>query len=69
MIWRYSLEQGGLGIVFAESESEASKKVRDAYSAHSGGDKFTEEIAIKKIENGWFDDNPDVFEIDDEVMI
>ena len=65
MIWRYSLEQGGLGIVFAESESEASKKVRDAYSAHSGGDEFTEEITVSKIENGWFNDNPDVIEIDE----
>ena len=65
MIWKYSIEQGGLGIVFAESKADAQEKVRAAYNAHSGGDKFTEEITISEIENGWFYDHPDVFEIEE----
>lgn len=65
MIWKYSIEQGGTGIVFADNEIEAINKVRSAYGDHSSREGFTEEVIVKHIENGWFADHPDVIELED----
>ena len=63
MVWKYILEQGGVGIVLAENESEAINKVYLAYSDHNGNEPFGEEITVRPIENGWFLDHPDVIEV------
>ena len=60
--WYYLLEEGGAGIVKADSSEEAEQKVRDAYTKHSD-DPFTEEIKIYEIYQKPYDDAPDVMEI------
>lgn len=60
--WFYVLEEGGSGIVRAESSEEAERKVREAYTKHSA-DPFTEEIKIYEIYQKPYDDAPDVLEI------
>ena len=60
--WCYVLEEGGTGIVRAESSEEAERKVREAYTKH-GSDPFTEEITIYEIYQKPYDDAPDVLEI------
>lgn len=65
VIWTYQLEQGGFGIVFAESAMEAINKVSAAYNDHYGGGEFTESIKVEKLEGGYFSDHPDVIEVGD----
>ena len=60
--WYYVLEEGGAGIVRAESSEEAERKVREAYTKHCD-DPFTEEIKIYEIYQKPYDDAPDVLEI------
>lgn len=60
--WYYVLEEGGAGIVRAESSEEAERKVREAYTKHSDN-PFTEEIKIYEIYQKPYDDAPDVLEI------
>lgn len=65
VIWIYQLEQGGFGIVYAESAMEAINKVSAAYSDHYGSGEFTESIKVEKLEGGYFSDHPDVIEVGD----
>lgn len=60
--WCYILEEGGIGIVKAESSKEAEHKVREAYTKHTTN-PFTEEIKIYEIYQKPYDDAPDVLEI------
>lgn len=60
--WCYILEEGGIGIVRAESSEEAERKVREAYTKHTTS-PFTEEIKIYEIYQKPYDDAPDVLEI------
>lgn len=60
--WCYVLEEGGAGIVRAESSEKAKQKVREAYTKHSC-DPFTEKIEIYKIYQKPYDDVPDVLEL------
>lgn len=60
--WYYILEEGGCGIVKADSSEEAEQKVRDAYTKHSD-DLFTEEISIYEIYQKPYGDAPDIIEI------
>lgn len=62
-LFGYALEQGGVGIVKADSLSEAKQKVVDAYSRHSG-DEFTEEVTVFELAEP-FNDAPDVIEVCD----
>ena len=69
-LYAYRIEKLTVGIVMAESESEAREKVNAAYLKHN--DCFDSEIdfiELKKIveNDSWFSDNPDVIEIDDLV--
>lgn len=61
--WYYVLEEGGAGIVRANSSEEAERKVREAYTKHSGNDPFTENIGIYEIYQKPYDNAPDVLEI------
>ena len=61
--WCYILEEGGAGIVKAESSEEAERKVREAYTKHGYYNPFTEEIRIYEIYQKPYDDAPDVLEI------
>lgn len=63
MYYRYEIEQGGIGVVKANSKVEAKQKVIDAYTKHST-DGFTEEVYIHDIEQP-FEDAPDVIEVYD----
>ena len=67
-IWKYKLEHGGNGIVFAENESEAIERVVEAYTKHGGGEGgFSEDVTICPIDaNAWFADCPYVLEINFE---
>lgn len=60
--WFYKLEDGGAGIVKAETEEVAKEKIKDAYEKHSYSD-FSEEIEVFSIDQVPFDDAPDVIEI------
>lgn len=63
--YHYILEEGGCGIVAAESSEEAERKVREAYEKHSGDDGFSEAISIYEISQVPFPDATDVIEICD----
>ena len=63
----YTLEQGGVGIVMADSKEEAKEKVREAYEKHCDPE-FCENIKVyglSELKNRWFIDTPDVIEISD----
>lgn len=65
-LWCYTLEDGGTGIVIADSPEEAETKVRAAYSKHGGyenGNLDSVRISIWEIYQKHFDDAPDVLEI------
>lgn len=62
MYYRYEIEQGGLGVVWAQSKEDARQQVIEAYRKHSGEDGFTEEVKIFEIDQP-FDDAPDVIEL------
>ena len=65
MYWRYDIEQGGYGVVIADSIGEATTKVTKAYQNHSG-DEFTETVTITQLCQP-FDDAPDVIEVGDDL--
>lgn len=65
-LWYYTLEDGGTGIVIADSPEEAEEKVRAAYSKHGGyedGNLDSVKINIWEIYQKHFDDAPNVLEI------
>lgn len=65
-LWCYTLSDGGTGIVIADNEEEAEKKVRTAYSKHGGyeeGNLASVEVNVWEITQKPFDDAPDVLEI------
>lgn len=66
-LYAYRIEESIVGMVKAESESEAREKVKAAYLAHGFCDSETDIIELKKIaeNDSWFSDHPDVIEIDD----
>lgn len=63
--WIYIFDGDVYGIVKASTEKEAKQKVLKAYTEHGGyQSEITEDmIEIKKIDNHWFFDNPDVIEV------
>ena len=66
MLWTYTLSDGGIGIVIANSSEEAYEKVKDAYIKHGGyenGNLNGVEINIFELDQAPFADAPDVFEI------
>ena len=67
-LWKYALEQGGNGIVFADNEAEAIERVVEAYTKHGGCEGgFSEDVTVYPIDtNAWFADCPNVLEIDFE---
>ena len=66
-LYAYRIEELTVGIVMAESESEAREKVNAAYLDHGFYDQEEYIIELKKIveNDSWFSDHPDVIEIDD----
>lgn len=62
----YTLSDGGIGIVIADSPEEAEKKVHAAYSKHGGyenGYMASDIINVFELEQKPFEDAPDVLEI------
>ena len=64
--WVYRWEDGGIGIVKADSPAEAEQKVRDAYAKHGCGET-SEKIHVYANTMSYFQDAPDVLEIIAEV--
>ena len=60
--WYYEWEDGGKGIVKANSSEEAEHKVRESYKKH-GYENTSEEVYIYEIWQKPFEDSPDVIEI------
>lgn len=60
--WLYELDDGGKGIVKAETNEEALKKLKDAYKKHYSEDTMPD-FRISPIEGGYFEDTPDVIEL------
>lgn len=54
---------GGKGIVVADDEEEARKKVIDGYLKHGYSESELSELEVWKVEDKPFDDAPDVLEI------
>ena len=66
VIWTYQLQQGEIGIVYAESAMEAINKVSAAYNDHHyGSGEFTESIKVEKLEGGYCSDHLDVIAVGD----
>lgn len=61
--WYYVIEDGGRGIVKADSPEDAEIKVRNAYKKHGGLSEYTTVEIYGDI--CYFDDSPDVIEIGD----
>lgn len=62
----YTLSDGGIGIVIADSPEEAEKKVHAAYSKHGGyenGNMDGITINVFELDQKPFEDAPDVLEI------
>ena len=59
----YHISDGGVGIVKAETEEQAKDFVCNAYRKHNSGDYSRDEIYCEKIEDGYFDDSPEVIEL------
>ena len=57
----YQIGDGGCGIVKADNYEEALKNVEKAYSIH--GEKNIVVELHKIMEDGWFNDSPDIIEI------
>ena len=64
-IWVYRLEDGGHGLVEAESPEEAEDKVRQAYCKHGSISESTPIEIYDTFSGGscWFGDCPDVLEL------
>lgn len=60
--WYYEWEDGGKGIVKADSSEEAERKVRESYKKH-GYENTSEEVYIYEIWQKPFEDSLDVIEI------
>ena len=54
---------GGKGIVIADSEEEARRKVADAYLKHGYSESELTDLQVWKITEAWFEDAPDVLEV------
>ena len=54
---------GGKGIVIADNEENARKKVIEAYLKHGYSESELSELEVWKVEDGYFDDASDVLEI------
>ena len=54
---------GGKGIVIADNEEEARRKVTDAYLKHGYSESELEELQVWKVTDGFFNDSPDVLEV------
>ena len=64
-LYGYQIEDLAMGIVKANSEEEARRKVYEAYTKHNDCfDPYNDDVAIWKIdEDSWFSDSPDVLEV------
>ncbi len=64
-LYGYQIEDLAIGIVKANCEKEARRKVYEAYTKHNYCfDTWNDDVAIWKIDkDSWFKDNPDVLEI------
>ena len=63
-MWLYEFD-GAKGIVIAESEDEAKRKVNEAYRKHASGYCSFIEVYVKPVmgSGSWFSDSPDVVEV------
>lgn len=62
-VWVYTIENQARGIVIANSQEEATKKVIEAYEKHHDNiDENDVEVQIYYETWGWFEDAPDVLE-------
>lgn len=67
-LYAYRIEVLAVGIVKADSESDAREKVKAAYLKHNDCyDPERDFIELKEIteNDSWFSDNPDVVEVDE----
>lgn len=64
-LYGYQIEDLAIGIVKANNEEEARRKVYEAYSKHNDCfDPYNDDVAIWKIDDdSWFGDSPDVLEV------
>jgi hypothetical protein len=64
-IWRYSIEESYGGIVIANSEVAARKKIKEAYKKHRDPIENDNDLVVweaTKDDDGYFEDAPDVLE-------
>lgn len=62
-LYSYMTDDNVHGIVIAESEEDAYKKVKTAYLQHGYCESELYDLTIQNIKDGWFKDNPDILEI------
>lgn len=65
-LWSYTLEDGGTGLVIADTVEEAEEKVRAAYSKHGGYENGKCDVKIyiwDMFKDSFFPDFPDVLEV------
>lgn len=64
-LYGYQIEDLAMGVVKANNEEEARRKVYEAYIKHNDCfDPYNDDVAIWKIdEDSWFSDSPDVLEV------
>lgn len=66
-LFQYKLDDGGSGIVIAETMEDAEKKVIEAYKKHGGEDDYTPTVYLWEFMDGhYFEDCPDVLELPEE---
>ena len=54
---------GGKGIVIADNDEDARRKVIDAYLKHGYSESELTDLQVWKITEAWFEDAPDVLEV------
>ena len=54
---------GGKGIVIANNEEEAKRKVTDTYLKHGYSESELTDLQVWKITKAWFEDASDVLEV------
>ena len=54
---------GGKGIVIADNEEDAKRKVTDAYLKHGYSESELTDLQVWKITEAWFEDASDVLEL------
>ena len=61
-LYIYEIHDIAVGVVNANSEQDATNKVKNAYITHwiGFGD---DDIIVYKADGRWFDDDPDVLEV------